>query len=334
MRATIKDVAKLSGVSTATVSNILTGKKYVGPEVTQRVRQAMEELDYQPNTIARSLKISRSYNIGIMVPDITNPFFGEIVKYAQQIANKENYQITLCDSDNDAKREPKIINTFLSAGVDGIINVAPRMKQAQLGKDLGVPMVVVDRPHFETNANIAFVYADNYKGAAAVAEHFIQKKYRRFACFTGPVGEVPNARMRFDGFLDELKKQGVTEDAWTVFYCDFSFESGYQTMETVLEDYDPSQPLAVFVSSDIMAWGAMEAVKSHKLKIPRDIAIVGYDNIYFSEFLYPKLTTVGNPTKDMASTATRMLLDAISGQTELGGRYLVVNSRFIERQSG
>lgn len=334
MRATIKDVAKLSGVSTATVSNIITGKKYVGSEATLRVRQAMEELDYQPNTIARSLKISRSYHIGLMVPDITNPFFGEIVKYAQHIANKENYQITLCDSDNDARREPKIINTFLSAGIDGIINVAPRLKQTQLGKELGVPMVIVDRPHFKTNSNIAFVYADNYKGAAAVAGHFIHKKYTRFVCFTGPLDDVPNARMRFDGFMDELRKQGVTEDAVTVYYCDFSFESGYQTMELLLKGYAPVTPLAVFVSSDIMAWGAMEAVKSHKLKIPGNIAIVGYDNIYFSEFLYPKLTTVGNPTKDMAETAARMLFDAIAGHTNLGGRYLVVNSTFIERQSG
>jgi len=334
MRATIKDVAKLAGVSTATVSNILTGKKYVGPEVTLRVRQAMETLNYQRNAIARSLKVNRSYNIGLMVPDISNPFFGEIVKFAQQVVNHEGYQITLCDFDNDSKREQKILQTFLSAGVDGIINVAPRMKQSQLGRGLGVPMVVVDRPHFKTDANIAFVYADNYKGAAAVADHFIRKEHRRFACFTGPIDEVPNARMRMDGFLDELKKRGVTESAWRVYPCDFTFESGYQTMETMLKDYDPSQPWSVFVSSDIMAWGAMEAVKSHKMKMPRDIAIVGYDNIYFSEFLYPKLTTVWNPTKDMASTAARMLLDAIDEQEGLGGRYLVVNSMFIERQSG
>lgn len=334
MRATIKDVAKLSGVSTATVSNIITGKKYVGTEATERVRRAMAELNYQTNTIARSLKISKSCNIGLMVPDITNPFFGEIVKYAQHIANKENYQITLCDSDNDAGREPKIINTFLSAGVDGIINVAPRLKQTKLGKDLGIPMIIVDRPHFKTNGNIAFVYADNYRGAAAVAEHFVHRKHTRFACFTGPVYDVPNARMRFDGFMDELKKQGVAEADCTVYYCDFSFESGYRTMEKLLESYDPAQSMGVFVSSDIMAWGAMEAVKAHKLKLPENIAIVGYDNIYFSEFLYPKLTTVGNPTKDMAETAARMLLDAIAGQTKLGGRYLVVNSMFIERQSG
>lgn len=333
VRATIKDVAKLAGVSTATISNVLTGKKFVGEETTKKVKQAMGELNYQANTIARSLKVNRTYTIGLMVPDITNPFFGEIVKYTEVVTNKQNYQLTLCSSDNDINKERKIIDTFLAAGVDGIINVAPRMKKNQLNQEIEVPMVIVDRIHFPTDGNLAFVYADNYQGASTVAGHFVKKGYKRFICLAGPVADVPNARQRRDGFLDRLKREGFTEGSWMVSYGDFTFESGYKLMEELLDGYDTGNPMAVFAGNDLMAWGAMEAAKTHRYKIPRDLSVIGYDNIFFSEFLYPKLTTVENPTKEMGTMAARILLEAMSGQERLNGRYTVVNYTFIKRQS-
>lgn len=333
VRSTIKDVAKLAGVSTATVSNVLTNKKYVSPELVERIRCAIIELDYKPNTIARSLKVNRSFNIGLMVPDITNPFFGEIVKYAEAVANKEHYQITFCNSDNDPRREKKIIDTFLATGMDGIINVAPRMKKRQINKKIGIPMIIVDRPHFKTTENIAFVYADNDKSAASVAEYFVKKGYSKFICFAGPVEDVPNAHKRLNGFLNKLKEKGFSNNDCDVYYCDFSFDSGYTTMEKMLDTYDISEHRAAFISSDITAWGAIEAIKSYNLKIPEDIAIAGYDNIYFSRFLHPRLTTVENPTKELGTMATQLLIDTINTEKEFNGNYVVVSSRLIERQS-
>ena len=333
MRPTIKDVAKLANVSTATVSNVLTKKKFVSPDLEEKIRQAMNKLNYKPNTIARSLKVNRSFNIGLMVPDITNPFFGEIVKYAEKVAHKENYQITLCNSDNDSKREKKLIDIFLSAGVDGIINVAPRMKQRQLNEKINIPMLIVDRPHFQTTENIAFVYADNYISSASVAQYFVEKGYSKFICFAGPVEDVPNAFKRLSGFLDKLKEYGFSEKDCEVYYCDFTFDSGYNTMDQLLKNYNPLDHKAAFISSDITAWGAIEAAKAQNLQIPKDIAIAGYDNIYFSKFLHPGLTTVENPTKELGTMAAQLLIDVINSQKKFNGNYIVVSSSLIERQS-
>lgn len=334
MRATIKDVAKLAEVSTATVSNVLTGKKFVSNELEERINTAMSTLGYKPNAIARSLKINRSFSIGLMVPDITNPFFAEIVKYVQTHAYREAYQVTLCNSDNSVRREKKIIDSFLTSGVDGIINVAPRSSEEELNKNIGLPMVVVDRPHFDTQSDIGFVYADNYSGAAQVADYFIEKKYESFICFAGPIESVPNAKKRLEGFVNQLKKHGVDDKQCVIYNCDYTFEEGYKTMEMLLNSsFNSEKKQAIFACSDIMAWGAMEAAKAHKLKIPRDIAVVGYDNIYYSNFLYPRLTTVENPTKGLGETAINMLIEHLTNNEKLGGAKTVLESTLIIRNS-
>lgn len=333
MRATIKDVARTAGVSTATVSNVLTQKKYVSEEITLKVKTAMRDLGYQPNTIARSLKVKRTFRIGVTVPDITNPFFGEIVESAERVANDYGFQITLCTSENNAVKEGKILDTFLSTGVDGIINVAPILSDTKLNKTISVPMVIVDRPHFNTRKNLAFVYADNYNASAGVARHFIQNGYKKFICFAGQVDKIPNAKRRLEGFMDELLKNGFSEEDCQVFYSDFTFESGYQTMMDFLEKHPLDIKYAAYISSDIMAWGAMEALKTKGYKLPRDMGIIGYDNIYFSKFLYPGLTTVENPTKDLGSFSMNLIMDSIMGQQELAGKYIVLSSALILRQS-
>lgn len=333
MQTTIKDVAKTAGVSTATVSNVLTQKKYVSDEVTLKVKAAMKELNYQPNSIARSLKVKKTFRVGIMVPDITNPFFGEIVESAEKVANSRGFQISLCTTENSAVKEKKIIDTFLATGVDGIINVAPTMSGAKLNKTLQVPMVIADRPHFDTKKNIAFVYADNYSASAAVVKYFIQKGYEKFLCFSGYGEKIPNAKCRDEGFRDELRRNGFTEEDYEVYYSEFTFEGGYQTMMKFLEDHSLEQKYGAYISSDIMAWGAMEALKTKGYKIPRDIGIIGFDNIYFSKFLYPGLTTVENPANDLGGQSMNLLLDSIGSGQKLNGRYMVLSSSMIIRQS-
>ncbi len=334
MRATIKDVAKLAKVSTATVSNVITQKKFVSKDLEQRIRDAMDSLNYRPNIIARSLKISRSHTIGVMVPNITNPFFAEMVEYIQKKAEKKNYQVTLCNSDNDVFREKKIINSLLSSSVDGIINIAPFSTIENLNVEYTVPVVIVDRPAFETAENIGFVYADNFVGSAQVAEYFISLGYKRFACFTGPIQSVPNAKNRLDGFLNRLVEKGIPAEHCVVYNCDFTFKSGYFTMKKFIEEKNKQkEKYAVFATSDIMAWGVMESAKSNGLKIPEDVSIVGFDNIFFSNFLYPPLTTVENSTKNLGETAVRMLIDSIENDNELRGKETVLNTFLIKRET-
>ena len=334
MRATIKVVAKLADVSTATVSHFITKKKYVSEELSQRINEAMHTLGYKPNTIARSLKIKRSYIIGVVVPSISNPFFAEIVEQIQKIAGKYAYRIMLYDSNNDVTAEKQIMDSFLSAGVDGIIDVASLQTEEQLGKTYGVPVVITDRPPFETKSNIGFVYADNNDGAAQVADFLVSHGYNRFAYFAGPVDKVPNARERLYGFTERLVELGIGKDLCKVYYGEYSFDSGYETMRRLLTEWDITQGnWAVFAPSDIMAWGAMESAKTQGLKIPRDIALVGFDNIFYSNYLYPALTTVENPTKELGEKSVRLIIQAIDNHEQLSGQKVILNASLIERKS-
>lgn len=334
MNVTIKDIARHAGVSTATVSNVLTQKKYVSSDLEQRVFQAINELGYRPNVYARNLKTNRSHIIGVHVPDITNPFFSEGVKALQSVAAGESYQIVLYDSDNNLESEVKNIAGMISTQVDGIIAVAPRMQVDELLAMVEVPLVIVDRPPLPTQRNVAYVYADNYRGAASVADFLVGKGYRRFYCLAGPTELVCNAEARLTGFTETLRLHGIPDTACHVSCGDFTFDSGYELMKAILETYDPAgSPAAAFVSSDIMAWGAMEALKEKKFKIPRDMGVVGYDNIYFSSFLYPKLTTVENPIREMAVNAANLMLDALERRRNLLGLSVALRSALIVRKS-
>lgn len=331
---TIKDIAKKAEVSTATVSNVLTRKKYVSTERVQRVYQAIEELGYRPNVYARTLKTNRSYTIGVQVPDITNPFFGDIVKNIQTEALNSGYQIILYNSDSVSETEEKNINSMLASQLDGIISIAPRMDLERLLSMVDIPMVIVDRPPIQTERNVAFVYADNYRGAASVADYLVEKGYGRFFCLAGPVGVVSNARMRVKGFQETLLKHGINNDCCEVHYGDFSFQSGYDLMSGILESYNPDgNPAAAFVTSDIMAWGAMEALKEKRMKMPRDMGIVGYDNVYFSSFFYPKLTTVQNPSGEMAGNAIGILLNALENGESLNNVSVPLKCSLVVRES-
>ena len=334
MNATIKDIARHAGVSTATVSNVLTQKKYVSADLEQRVFQAINELGYRPNVYARNLKTNRSHIIGVHVPDITNPFFSEGVKAVQNVAAADSYQIVLYDSDNTLESEVKNIAGMISTQVDGIIAIAPRMQVDELLAMVEVPLVIVDRPPLPTQRNVAYVYADNYRGAASVADFLVGKGYRRFYCLAGPTELVCNAEARLTGFTETLRLHGIPESACHVSSGDFTFDSGYDLMKDILTTYDPAgSPAAAFVSSDIMAWGAMEALKEKKFKIPRDMGVVGYDNIYFSSFLYPKLTTVENPIREMAVNAANLMLDALERRRNLLGLSVALRSALIVRKS-
>lgn len=334
MRATIKDVAKLANVSTATVSHFITKKKYVSEVLGKRIKDAMGNLEYKPNLIARSLKIRRSYIIGVVVPSISNPFFAEIVEQIQKTAGKHAYQVMLYNSDNQVVAEKRIIDSFLSVGVDGIIDVAPVQTEEQLDKNCGVPMVIADRPPFETKSNIGFVFADNYNAAAQIADFLISAGYTRFAYFAGPVDKVPNARERLRGFTERLTKIGIPEKRCNIYYGEYSFDSGYKTMQLLLEQENISQQKwAVFAPSDIMAWGAMEAAKMQGLKLPKDIAIVGFDNIFYSNYLHPPLTTVENPTKEFGEKSMELMIRALENSEKLSGYQVTLKTPIIKRSS-
>lgn len=335
MRVTIKDVAKRAEVSTATVSNVLTGAKYVGEELKIRIENAMNDLGYQPNVVARSLKINRTMRIGVIVPDITNPFFSEIVKRIDERVSRDNYQLIVCNSEDDIPKEKKMYTSFIkSGGVDGLVMVAPRMGEAEFLGKRSIPLIIVDRPPFSQQIeDLAFIYSDNYLGASYMASLFIRKKYECFACIGGPES-VPNANARFAGFCDTLVSNGVARKDIIVRRGEFNFNSGYDAMEKLLDEVDCScKRLAVFVSSDIAAWGAIEAANARALKIPEHIGVGGYDNIYFSKFIHNGLTTIDNPKALMGEKAGTYMLQRLQGDVPLKNKSIILDSALIERKT-
>lgn len=332
MRPTVKDVAKLANVSTATVSNVLTNKKYVSQELKDKIMEAMTVLGYEPNIAARSLKVNKTFKIGVVVPDITNPFFSEIVKYIEKTISKTEYQLVLFNSDDKPEKELAIFESLLPGIVDGIVLVAPRMAEARMDRDYNIPVVILDRPPFETDSNLTFIFADNFKGARLIADLFVKKDYQKFVCITGPV-DVPNANIRLDGFRKALTDHGIAAGNIEEYRTEFNFDDCYAMMAGLMENYEPGEKKGVFVCSDIGAWGAMEAVKSKGMKIPRDIGIAGFDNIYFSRFIYPGLTTVQNPTKELGQTAAQVILNQLNGRKEAPEKAIVFDVELIERDT-
>ncbi len=307
---TIKEVAELAQVSTATVSNVITGKKYVSSELRLRVNNAVRKLNYTPSKIAQSLKIRSTNYIGLIVPDITNPYFAEVVRGVESIAIKQDYQIFLVNTDGERKREEDAVSSLMEYHVAGVITVVPRMRENQLRKMLSIPTVVIDDFMDIQTPNFGFVYTNSRKAAAEVAGHLVGRGYQRFACIAGPSDHVHAIESRVSGFVETVLEYGFSRDHIQVVYGQkYSMDAGYAKMKEVLET--SRKPIAVFACSDIMALGALAAVKEAGYRVPEEVAVVGYDNVYFSPLLDPPLSTVSQKKYDAGQIAVTMLLDKL-----------------------
>lgn len=311
MRSTIKDVAKLADVSIATVSNVLNESKNVSEHLKTRVYHAIEQLDYRPNSIARSLKTNRSYSLGVIVPDVLNPFFAEVLKSIQHEASRKDYQILMYDSEEDAQREQKLIDMLINAGVDGIIDITSRMKEAKLAEGISVPLVMADRNAFDTADSVGFVCVDNYASGSLAASHLVEKNYNKFICIAGPVDTTAVAAKRLQGFIDVLKCSGVPEDDIIIRKCKYNFDEGFAVMNDLIEEIDLSKSYGIYASSDVMAWGAIEACNRMNIKIPEQMGIVGNDNIWCSEYVAGGFSTIENSAYELGKISAKLLLDAI-----------------------
>jgi len=333
--ANMKDVAKRAGVSVATVSNVISGKKFVSPELKSVVLDSINALQYRPSKIARSLKIRKSFLVGLLVPDITNPYFAEIARGVESIAVDHDYQMFLCNSDGKSYREEETLISFLGHGVDGVINVAPRMEEGLLAAlSDGMPMVILDRHLTIENPLIDIIYTNNFKGSAQLARHLLNKGHKRFACIAGP-RDVPSAVRRLQGFCSELERDGIREGDIRIYYGGFKYEDGFKIMKQQILKLK-NRPTAVFAGNDMMAWGAIEAAKQHGLKIPIDISIAGFDNVLYSSLVIPSMTTVNQPKYEAGRAAMKLLLDKImkkqNGES-VHTRKMELDSQLIVRES-
>jgi LacI family transcriptional regulator len=302
---TIQDVAAQAGVSPATVSRVLNGSARVSPALAERVRATMQALQYRPSRAARALRANRSTILGLLISDIQNPFFTTLVRGVEDVAQRSGYSVILCNSDENPEKERHYIEVLCAEQVAGAIVVPTRERQdaMQLFRDHQIPVVAVDRR--VRARDIDAVLVDNVRGAREAIAHLIGNGYRRIGLITGPL-TTTTGRERRDGYRQALRDAGIPLDPHLEHCGPFKEESGLQLAGELC---DLSTPIdALFATNNLLTLGALEALHARNLRIPDDIAVVGFDEMPWAALSSISLTTVTQPVYDLGSTAAMRLV--------------------------
>lgn len=328
-KVTIREVAAECGLSVSAVSQVLNGKEIGIPQKTkEKVRAAAEKLRYRPNAAARSLVTSRSDTVGVLVPDISNAFFGEAFKEIQRRMGEEGFDVLLCSGDGTAKQDERFLRLFAARGADGLI-VAPAAetleeknaeKFAALLEEIRIPYVYLDRYPALPCVRVS---ADHRAGGYAAARCLLKNGHTKIGCIAGPAALV-GARLRLEGFCDALAEAGIRPLA---INAPFTAEGGERAAKALFG----RGLTALFASDDLQAYGAMRAAAETGVRIPDDVSLVGYDDLQFSALANPPLTTISQPVKDMAAAAAELLLRRMRGEDAENPPLFV--PRLIERQT-
>lgn len=306
--ATIQDVAQRAKVSAATVSRVLNGNGSVDPALARRVRAAVRALGYQPNGVARNLRRRESTLWAVIVPDVGNPFFTAMVRGVEDAAQGSGYSVVLCNSDEELEKEAGYIAAAAAERMAGVIISPASTRDTDVSQllDLGIPVVAADRRLPDASADTVLVdtvLVDNERAAEEATEHLIDMGYRRIACITGP-SQATTASERLAGYRQALERRGLHPQQSLARHADFRERGGYAAMASLLADAAPD---AVFVANNLMTIGALECLVHHGIEVPREVGVVGFDEIPWADLVRPSLSTVAQPTYEMGKTAGRLL---------------------------
>ncbi|MBU5672591.1 LacI family DNA-binding transcriptional regulator [Paenibacillus brevis] len=322
--ASIKDVAKLAGVSVATVSRVLNDKGYVGQHTREMVEQAIKELNYKPNEVARSLFKKQSNTIGLIVPDIMNPYFPELARAVEDTASKFGYNVILCNSDEDREKEQTYLDMLQQNYVNGIIVSSNTLTAKQI-IELNIPVVSIDR---EISKGLPTIVVENMKGASKAARFLLDKGCSRIAHIRGPKGVV-NAEERCEGYREAVSQQPWFNESYIVD-GDYDMESSIEATLELLRSHPEID--GIFAANDVMAIGAMKAANQLGKRVPEELAIIGFDGIRLSSVTIPELTTIVQPIYELGEKATTMLV-RLMNQQEVGQTYYILDVELVERNS-
>lgn len=308
--ATIKDVARHARVSVTTVSHVVNKTRFVSEEGRARVELAVRDLGYVPSAVARSLQRSATHTLGMLIPNSSNPYFAEIVRGIEDRCFGAGYNLLLCNTDDEPRRQGKVLQVLAERRVDGLIVVSsgddPALPSLLTG--LRVPTVMVDREIDTLPCDL--VETDHMHGALLAVQHLTTLGHRRIACIGGPAG-VLTADQRVEGWRLGMAGLGLAS-ADLLHHGDFTSEGGYAAMHAVLRQ--AARPSAVFVANDLMAIGALCAAYECGVAVPDEMSLVGFDDIELARFTCPPLTTVAQPKQRIAHMAVDMLLERIEGR--------------------
>ncbi|GHX89170.1 substrate-binding domain-containing protein [Vibrio cholerae] len=304
--ATMKDIARLAGVSTSTVSHVINKSRFVSDEIAERVNNAAQQLNYAPSALARSLKMNRTKTIGMLVTTSTNPFFGEVVKGVERSCYHQGYNLILCNTEGDNQRMKASINTLLQKRVDGLLLMCSTLEGERLDvfdRYPDIPIVVMDwGPILFASDKIQ---DNSLQGGYMAAKHLIECGHKEIGCITGPLIRH-QAQMRYEGYKRALAEAGIAINPDWIVESDFECEGGYQAFEKLYQR--GKLPSALFVSNDMMAMGVIQAASQRGLRVPDDLSLIGYDDVHIAKFMTPALTTIHQPKYRLGKAAVDTLL--------------------------
>ena len=315
--ATIQDVAKAAGVAASTVSRFLNGQLHVSPATEARMRRAIRELGYVPNAHAKNLARRRSGVIGFVVPEIGNPYFGAIADYVVEAVERRGLMVLLCSTRSQAAKESSYIDLLDSGAIDGMIYLGSFRTNERLAAAIrgGLPVVVVDEP-IAGLPDVHTVVMDDYAGGYQAASYLVALGHRRIAFVSGPA-ELGSVAERRRGYCDALVKGGIDPDEQLNLPGHFTEQFGMSALPRLLAAGQP--PTAAFVASDYIALGMLSAAETHGIRVPEDLSVVGFDDIRFSQYVRPRLTTIRSPLERLAQIGVGLLFERLDS-TEPGAR--------------
>ncbi len=325
---TIKDIAKKAGVSVGTVSNVLNNVETVRKDITEKVQKTIRELGYKPSRIASGLSRKVTKNIGLVIPDVASPFYSDLIKGITNKLTEYNYEVFLCNSNNDAEKEKNIISNLESLWVDGII-IVPVYSKYRNNDFLNNPdtqIVILNRDLEDINKDI--ILFNNYDGAYKATKLLIENKHNNIICLTGPKISQ-SASNRFAGWKKAMEEINNFKKAYS-FWGKFTVESGYEMMKDAFGKIDSID--AVFAASDFLALGAIKAIKEKSLLIPQDISIIGFGDIYLCKYLDPSLTTINRPFRLIGEKSVEILLQRINGKKS-EYKKIIIDGEIVNRST-
>jgi len=308
----MRQIAEQADVSIGTVSHVINGTAAVRPKLRDRVAEAIRSLGYQPSALARGLRRNRTNMLGMVIPDITNPFFPSVVRGVEDVAYKQSYRVILCNADNDPSKEASYVHELRSYHIAGLL-IIPAASSDIVGHlrtytSSAVPVVCIDRVPEGWRGDAVLVA--NAEGAHEATRHLIQMGHQRLAVITGPL-KLTNASERLKGFQRALDEAGLEIEPGFVQEAHFDTVSGYQAAHRLLRMLP--RPTAIFACNDLIAFGVLQAARELGLRCPEDISIAGFDGLDFTKFTDPSLTSVYQPGYQVGATAARLLLQRVDG---------------------
>ncbi|MEW9123210.1 MAG: LacI family DNA-binding transcriptional regulator [Thermotaleaceae bacterium] len=330
MNVTIKDVAKKAGVSISTVSRVINNSKPVSSEIRQKVLEVIEETGYSPNPVARSLVMKKSQLIGVIIPDISNFFIGEILNGIEEIGKMYGYDILLCNTYGDLEQELRYLKLLRAKQVEGIVLMTWYMhdKLTEYLAEEEIPLVLINRN--TSQLDIPSVSIDNFKGAYEMTKYLIEAGHQSIGFIRNNLDKDAFGFEQYRGYKQAMEESNLEINERLLQYGNFSLEKAYQIVKQFIEE--KIVPSAIFATSDVMAIGAINALLDHGYKVPEDVSVVGFNDIKLASIYRPNLTTIHQPIYDLGAVAMRMIIKLIN-EEEIQDKVVILPHELTIRNS-